>query len=125
MIRKVGLIVMAVSIFGAPIDAEALDKRPPWKKLDEALTYLRAIPEVAWVQFHEHTVFISWKSRPKNFARINSTAAKKAAHALHNEVTVYSLPPGETLPEELWGYEPRFLCKTIANPQEIIESNCR
>jgi hypothetical protein len=125
MARKVGLIVLVALILGTPIHAEALDKRPPWKVLDEALTYLHAVPEVAWVQFHEHRVFISWKSQPRNFARINQIAAKRAAHALHNEVTVYSLPFGETLPEELWGYEPTFLCKTTANPQEIIESNCR
>ncbi len=125
MARKVGLIVLVALILGIPINAKALDKRPPWQILDEALTYLHSIPEVAWVQFHEHKVFISWKSQPQNFTRINQIAAKRAAHAIHNEVTVYSLPPGETLPEELWGYEPAFLCKTIANPQEIIESNCR
>lgn len=125
MIRKVAFIVLVAMIFGTPVYAEALDKRPSWQILDEALTYLRAMPEVAWVKFHEHKVFISWKSRPRNFFRINITAAKKAAHALHNEVIVYSLPSGETLPEELWGYEPAFLCKTVANPQEIVESNCR
>jgi hypothetical protein len=125
MNRKVGFIILAALIFGAPFRAEALDKRPPWKILDEALTYLHSIPEVAWIQFHEHKVFISWKSQPRNFARINQIAAKRAAHAIHNQVTVYSLPPGETLPEELWNYEPAFLCKTIANPQGIVETNCR
>lgn len=125
MVRKLGWIVLVALTFGTPINAEARDERAPWQILDEALTYLHAIPEVAWVKFHEHTVFISWKSQPRNFARINTIAAQKAAHALHNEVIVYSLPPGVTLPEELWNYEPSFLCKTIANPQEIIESNCR
>jgi hypothetical protein len=125
MIRKIGLIILAVLIFGIPVDAEALDKRPSWQILDEALTYLHAMPEVDWVKFYEHKVFISWKSRPRNFKQINRIAAEKAAHALHNEVIVYSLPAGENLPEELWGYEPSFLCKTTANPQEIIESNCR
>ena len=125
MVRKVGLVILVILVFGLPVNAEALDKRPPWQVLDEALTYLYSVPEVTWVKFHEHTVFISWKSRPQNFGRINTTAARKAAHALHNEVTVYSLPPGVTLPEELWDYEPPFLCKTTANPQEIIESNCR
>ena len=112
-------------IFGIPVNVEAVDKRPSWQILDEALTYLRAMPEVDWVKFYEHKVFISWKSRPRNFKRVNRIAAKKAAHALHNEVIIYSLPAGETLPEDLWGYEPSFLCKTIANPQEIVESNCR
>ena len=111
-------------MFGAPLRAEALDQRPSWQILDEALTYLKAIPEVAWVKYHEHKVFISWKNQPRNFARINKTAARKAAHALHNEVIIYSLSPGETLPPELWDYEPTFLCKTTANPHEIIESNC-
>ena len=109
----------------APLNAEALDKRPSWQILDGALAYLRSIPEVAWVKFHDHQVYISWESRPKNFKRINRVAAEKAAHALHNEVTVYSLPEGETLPAELWNYEPPFLCKTVANPNEVIESNCR
>jgi len=125
MLRKI--LILFVCAGGLFISSEslALDKRPSWQVLDEALTYLHSVPEVAWVKFHEHTVFISWKNQSRNFARINTTAARKAAHALHNEVTVYSLPPGETLPEELWNYEPNFLCKTIANPQEIIVSNCR
>ncbi len=125
MNRKVLLVFSVLLILWIPLNAEARDKRPPWQILDETLTYLHSVPEVAWVKFYEHTVFISWKSQPRNFARINTTAAKKAAHALHNEVIVYSLPPGETLPSELWDYEPSFLCKTIANPQEIVESNCR
>jgi hypothetical protein len=123
--RKVLLTFSVILILWIPLNAEARGERAPWQILDEALTYLHGMPEVAWVKFYEHKVFISWKSRPRNFARINTIAAKKAAHALHNEVTVYSLPPGETLPEELWGHEPAFLCKTIANPREIIESNCR
>ncbi len=121
----VGFILLLALVFGMPLKSEALDNTPTWKKLDKTLTYLRAIPEVAWVQFHEHQVFISWKSRPRNFTRINTTAAKKAAHVLHNEVIVYSLPQDVTLPEELWDYEPPYLCKTVANPDEIIESNCR
>ena len=125
MNRKVFLILSVMLVLWAPLNAEALDKRPSWQILDEALTYLYAVPEVAWVKFHEHQVFISWKSRPRNFKRINRIAAKKAAHALHNEVIVYSLPSGEILPAELWNYEPPFLCKTVANPDEIVESNCR
>ncbi len=112
-------------VMSFPRESLALEKREPWRILDEALTYLHAVPEVAWVKFHEHKVFISWKGQPRNFARINKIAAKRAARALHNEVTVYSLPPGETLPSDLWGYEPTFLCRTTANPQEIVESNCR
>jgi hypothetical protein len=125
MVRKIRFFILAAMVVCTPVSAEALDKRPSWQILDEALTYLRAIPEVAWVKFHDHQVFISWKNRPQKFKQINLTAAKKAAHALHHEVIVYSLPPGETLPAELWDYEPAFLCKTIANPQEIVESNCR
>ena len=125
MNRKVLFTVSVILILWVPLNAEARGERAPWQILDEALTYLHSIPEVAWVKFHGHMVFISWKSQPRNFARINKIAAKKAAHALHHEVTVYSLPPGVTLPAELWNYEPPFLCKTIANPQEIIESNCR
>jgi hypothetical protein len=125
VVRTFGFVILAALILGPPLKAEALDKRPPWKIMDEALTYLYAVPEVVWIKYHEHIVFISWKSQPRNFGSINITAARKAAHALNKEVTVYSLPPGETLPEELWGYEPAFLCKTISNPQEIIESNCR
>jgi hypothetical protein len=110
-------------IFGAPINAEALDKRPPWQILDEALTYLHSVPEVAWVKFKGHDVLIGWKTPPRIFAKINRTAAKNAAHALHNEVTVYSLRAKQTSLQE--GDEESYLCKTTANPQEIIESNCR
>ncbi len=104
--------------------SQALEDRPDWQKLDKALMYLRGVPEVAWVKFHENNVYISWKGQPENFARINQVAAKKAAQALHNEVTVYSLPPGEELPADMWGYEPSPLCRTIANPHEIVDSNC-
>ena len=45
MARKIGLIVVTVLIFWAPVNAEALDKRPPWQILDEALTYLHAVPK--------------------------------------------------------------------------------
>jgi len=119
------LTFSVILILWTPLDVEARGERAPWQILDETLTYLHGMPEVAWVKFHEYKVFISWKSQPQNFAHINKIAAKKAAHAVHNEVSVYSLPPGETLPEELWGYEPLFLCKTTANPREIVESNCR
>ena len=125
MSRKVLFAVSLILILWVPFSAEARGERAPWQILDEALTYLYSVPGVAWVKSSDHKVFLSWKSQPRNFGRINQVAARKAAHALHNEVTVYSLPPGETLPEELWDYEPPFLCKTTANPQEIIESNCR
>ncbi len=123
MVRKVGLIVMTALIFWLPVNAEAQEERPPWKILDEALTYLHGVPEVAWVKFENHNVLIGWESLPRNFARINKTAAKNAAHALHNEVTVYSLRAEQTSPKE--GEEESYLCKTVANPQEIVESNCR
>jgi hypothetical protein len=123
MVRKVWFIVLVALIFGAPINAEALDKRPPWKVLDEALTYLHGVPEVAWVKFEDHKVLIGWQGLPKNFEKINQTAAKNAAHALHNEVTVYSLRAEQTSIKE--SEEESYLCKTTANPQEITESNCR
>ena len=113
MNRQIFFIVSILIVLWTPLNAEAREERAPWRILDEALTYLRSVPEVAWVKFHEHTVFIGWKRRPENFKRINITAAQKAAHALHNEVIVYSLPSDETLPEELWDYEPSFLCKTV------------
>jgi hypothetical protein len=109
-----------VLILWIPFNAEALDKRPPWQILDEALTYLHG---VAWVKFKGHDVLIGWKSHPRKFEKINKTAAKRAAHALHNEVTVYSLRAEQASLKE--GAEESYLCKTIANPQEIIESNCR
>jgi len=122
MVRKVGLIVLTALILSIPLKAEALDKRPSWQILDEALTYLHGVPEVAWVKFKGHDVLIGWKSLPRNFASINKTAARNAAHALHNEVTIYSLRAEQTSIKE--GDEESFLCKTTANPQEIIESNC-
>ena len=106
-----------------PFNAEALDKRPPWQILDKALTYLHAVPEIAWVKFKGHNVLIGWKSHPRKFAKINKTAAKNAAHALHNEVIVYSLRAEQT--SFKGDAEEPYLCKTIANPQEIIASNCR
>ena len=123
MARKIGLIVVTVLIFWVPVNAEALDKRPPWQILDEALTYLHAVPEIAWVKFKGHDVLIGWKSHPRKVEKINKTAAKRAAHALHNEVTVYSLRAEQT--SFKGGEEESYLCKTTANPQEVTESNCR
>ncbi len=123
MVRKVGLIVLVALIFGTPIHAEARDERAPWQILDEALTYLRAVPEVAWVKFEGQNVLIGWEGLPKNFAQINKTAAKNAARALHNEVTVYALRAEQTSLKV--GEEESYLCKTTANPQEIVDSNCR
>ena len=127
MNRKVWVVVALALIFWLPISAEAREERPPWRILDEALTYLHAVPEVAWVKFvGDNIVVIGWEGLPKNFAQINKTAAKNAARALHNEVTVYSLPPGQTLTSKPKGYDaPFFLCKTTANPHEIVDSNCR
>ncbi len=123
MDRKVFLIFLAILIFWMPVSAEAREARPPWKILDEALTYLRAEPEVAWVRFEGHNVLIGWRGLPKNFARINQIAAKRAARALHNEITVYSLRAEQASLKE--GDAESYLCKTTANPQEIVESNCR
>jgi len=123
MVRKIGFFILAALVFCTPVPAEALDKRPSWQILDEALTYLHGVPEVAWVKFEGRNVLVGWKSHPRNFAQINKTAAKNAAHALHNEVTLYSLRAEQTSWKE--GAEKPALCKTIANPQEIIESNCR
>jgi hypothetical protein len=120
---KTLIIFSMVLILWMPLNAEARGERAPWQILDEALTYLHSVPEVAWVRFKGHNVMVGWKSHPRKFAKINRTAAKNAAHALHNEVTVYSLRAEQTSVKE--GDEESYLCKTIANPQEIIESNCR
>ena len=123
MNRKAWVAVALALILWLPVSAETQEAKPPWKILDEALTYLRAVPEVAWVKFEGHNVLIGWQSPPRNFAQINITAAKRAARALHNEVTVYSLRAEQTSLKE--GDEESYLCKTTANPQEIVESNCR
>jgi len=123
MNQKILFIVSVMLILWAPLNVEARGERAPWQILDEALTYLHAVPEVAWVKFKGHDVLIGWKSHTRKFAKINWTAAKNAAHALHNEVTVYSLRAKQTSLQE--GDEESYLCKTTANPQEIIESNCR
>jgi hypothetical protein len=120
---KILIVFSMVLILWMPLNAEARGERAPWQILDEALTYLHSVPEVAWVRFKGSNVMIGWKSHPRKFAKINQTAAKNAAHALHNEVTVYSLRAEQTSVKE--GDEESYLCKTIANPQEIIESSCR
>ncbi|MDH5764015.1 MAG: hypothetical protein OEZ51_13670 [Nitrospinota bacterium] len=123
MLRKILMVfVCGVGLLTAA-ESQALDKRPAWQVLDEALTYLHGIPEVAWVKFEGHNVLVGWHSPPRNFARINHVAAKRAAHALHNEVVVYSLRAEQTSYKN--GEEESYLCKTNANPHEIIESNCR
>ena len=121
--RRILLVASVILTLWVSINAEARGERAPWQVLDEALTYLHGIPEVAWVKFEDHKVLIGWQGLPKNFEKINQTAAKNAAHALHNEVTVYSLRAEQTSIKE--GEEESYLCKTTANPREIIESNCR
>ena len=119
------LLIASVFILWMASPAQALDDRPAWKVLVDELAYLRGVPEVAWVKAHGHRVFISWTTQPGNFGRININAARRAAHALHDEVTVYSLPAGEELPADIYGYEPSALCETVANPHEIVKTNCR
>jgi len=123
MLKNILMLFICAGGFLISAESQALDKRPPWKILAEALTYLHGVPEVAWVRFEDHKVLIGWESPPQNFARINKTAARNAAHALHREVTVYSLPAEQTSLKE--GQEESYLCKTVANPHEIVESNCR
>jgi hypothetical protein len=112
-----------VLVLWIPFNAEAREKKASWQILDEALTYLHSVPEVAWVKFKGHNVMIGWKGHPRKFAKINKTAARNAAHALHNEVIVYSLRAEQTFFKG--DAEEPYLCKTTANPQGIIESNCR
>jgi hypothetical protein len=122
---KVKFIIVSLMalILWMPLNADARGEQTPWQILDEALTYLHSVPEVAWVKFNGHNVMIGWKDHPRKFGKINRTAARNAAHALHNEVTVYSLRAEETSIKE--GDEESYLCKTIANPQEILQSSCR
>jgi hypothetical protein len=120
---KVLIVFSMALILWMPLNAEARGEQAPWQILDEALTYLHSVPEVAWVKFNGHNVMIGWKDHPRKFAKINWTAAKNAAHALHNEVTVYSLRAEQT--SFKGSEEESFLCKTTANPQEIIVSSCR
>jgi len=123
MNRKfLGVVVLAL-ICWLPVSAEARERMPAWKVLDEALTYLRAVPEVAWLKFEGEKVLIGWEGLPKKFAQINKVAAMRAARALHNEVTVYSLHAEQSSLKA--DEEESYLCKTTANPQEIVESNCR
>ena len=91
--------------------------------MDEALTYLHAVPGIAWVKYEDQSVLIGWQGLPQKFALINKTAARRAAQALHNEVTVYSVPAEQTTLTE--GDDQSYLCKTTANPTEIVHSNCR
>ncbi len=123
MLKNILMLFICAGGFLISAESQALDQRPPWKILAEALTYLHGVPEVAWVRFEDHKVLIGWQGMPRNFARINRTAARNAAHALHREVTVYSLPAEQTSLKE--GQEESYLCKTVANPHEIVESNCR
>ena len=120
---KASIVFLMALILWIPTNAEARGERAPWKMLDEALTYLHSVPEIAWVKFNGHNVMIGWKDHSRKFGKINRTAAKNAAHALHNEVTVYSLRAEQTSFKE--SEEESFLCKTTANPQEIVFSNCR
>ena len=123
MNRKVLIVFSIMLTLWIPFNADARGQKESWKILSEALTYLQSVPEVAWVKFKGHNVLIGWKSHPRKFGKINRAAAKNAAHALHNEVIVYSLRDEQT--SFKGDSEEPYLCKTTANPQEIIASNCR
>ena len=121
-LRVLQMMVLMLAISLAQ-QAEAGGGRAAWKKLDRALAYLKALPEVAWVKYEGRDVLIGWKGFPGNFGPINKTAAQKAARALRHEVTVYSLRAEQTTFKP--GGEQPHLCQTIANPTEIVHSNCR
>ena len=123
MLRKIFMTCLCVGGLLIAAPSQALDKKPRWRVVDEALTYLNAVPGIAWVKVEDQGILIGWQGLPKNFARLNKTAARRAAQALHNEVTVYSVPAEHTT--LTLGDDESYLCKTTANPTEIVDSNCR
>ncbi len=76
MLKNILMLFICAGGFLISAESQALDQRPPWKILAEALTYLHGVPEVAWVKFEDHKVLIGWRGMPRKFARINKTAAR-------------------------------------------------
>lgn len=94
------------------------------KKLWEALTYLKSVPEIGWMEIEGRNVVLGWEGYPAQFARMNKIAAKKASKRVRGEVRIYSVKavmkgwrPAENAPPHL--------CHTEAKAGRLTFSNCR
>lgn len=116
-------VVLLTAVLMLPSAAEAREWRQPWQILIDSVTYLRGLPEVAWIRAEGHHVMIGWTDPPRRFRTLNLTAAKYASRALpKEEVHIVSLRANQT--EWHPGSDEPSLCTTSARQGEIIETNC-
>jgi hypothetical protein len=112
-----------IGIFLFPAPAMARADRPAWLVLIDSVTYLRGLPEVAWVRAEDHHLMIGWNEMPARFRAINFTAARNASRALPKEdVYVFSLHAEQKDWRPDNGQPP--LCRTVAQNTVILDSNC-
>ncbi|CCQ89315.1 exported hypothetical protein [Nitrospina gracilis 3/211] len=122
MLRWMSCALLTIALL-LPVSTYARELRQPWQILIDSVTYLRGLPEVAWVRVEGHHVLIGWTEPPRRFRAINLTAAKYASRALpKEEVHIVSLRANQ----DEWhpGSDEPSLCTTAAIKGEIIKTNC-
>lgn len=113
-------VLFFLMLLSAPVKAAGADEGKLW----EALTYLKSVPEIGWMEIEGRNVILGWEGYPAQFARMNKIATKKASKRVGGEVRLYSVKsmmkgwrPAEDAPP--------YLCHSEAKAGRLIFSNCR
>ncbi len=104
-----------------PVHADATNAEG---KLWAAVTYLKSVPEIGWIEIAGQDIILGWEGYPPRFSLINKVAARKASKSVRGEVRVYSVKaimkgwrPAEDAPPHL--------CHSSAEGGRLKFSNCR
>ncbi len=94
------------------------------RQLWDAVTYLKSVPEIAWIEIEKRNIIIGWSGYPSKFSAINKTAAKKVSRKVRTEVRIYSVK------QEQKGWRPgkdapAHLCHSLGQKGRVKFSNCR
>ncbi len=93
-------------------------------KLWEAITYLKSVPEIAWIEIERDLIILGWDGYPARFSRINRTAAKRASKRVRGKIHVYSVK-GDHRGWRPDKNEEGHLCRSTAKGGRLTFSNCR
>lgn len=125
LFRQPAIFTLLISLFFlttvATTQAFGADKQS--RKLWDALTYLKSVPEIAWIEVDDSHIILGWKGYSPNFSTINRTVAKKASRKVRGDVKVYSVK------ENLKGWRPKkdapaHLCYSLGKGGRLQFTNC-
>ncbi len=120
--------ILALSLFFFSLSltagnfASGADKQS--RTLWNALTYLKSVPEISWLEIEGSNIIIGWNGYSSNFSAINRTAAKKASRKVPGEIRIYSVNANQK------GWRPKkdapaHLCHSLGKGGRLQFTNCR